>query len=384
VPFWGVSSATKANTMRQWTVLDRYMFKEIALPYGVGLVLFFAVVCFLQLLKMSHSATGLGLGVSDIGQALLFSLPPVLGILLPVCSLFAVLLAVGKMASERELLAAAAMGVPTWRLLKVPLCVGVFSAVCAFMAAAWGEPWGVRGLRELLRRSAQQAIAEGVRAGEFHQWVPGVTFLAQRTSGEYLEQVMFSDRRAGVKPLMVSAKRAKLHKDTSAENMVFYLEEGWIVFQQPQPQNNRVVHFQKGYYRLDVGSLVSNKIYHLSDIQEKSLGTLWRMFHNPHLSDAERARAEITWHRKYAVPLASVVFALLAVAMAYRTHTRSARAQGFLISLVAVVGYYYLGRALELSARAGGYPASLASWTPDAIGLVLFGFFWWRLHRRPV
>ena len=46
------------------------------------------------------------------------------------------------------------------------------------------DGWGVRGLRDLMSRSAQRALASGVRTGEFQEWLPGVTFLARENQHE--------------------------------------------------------------------------------------------------------------------------------------------------------------------------------------------------------
>ena len=70
-------------------------------------------------------------------------------------------------------------GVSPYRLLRVPFLVGCLLASISVFALVWGEPWGIRGLRQLMSRSAQRALAGGVRIGEFNEWVPGVTFLAQ-------------------------------------------------------------------------------------------------------------------------------------------------------------------------------------------------------------
>ena len=53
-----------------------------------------------------------------------------------------------------------------------------------------------------------------------------------------------------------------------------------------------------------------------------------------------------------------------------QSRRRGARARGFLISTVLVGAYYYIGRAAELQARNGDFPAVLAAWLPDLLGLV--------------
>ena len=62
--------------------IDKYLFKEITIPLFVGLGLFFIIVAFGQLMKISDSVTGIGITGSELLEALAYSIPPMLGILM--------------------------------------------------------------------------------------------------------------------------------------------------------------------------------------------------------------------------------------------------------------------------------------------------------------
>ena len=67
--------------------IDKYLIKEILGPLAIGLTLFFVVIAFGQLMKISDSVTGLGITGGELFAALAYSLPPMLGILIPVSML---------------------------------------------------------------------------------------------------------------------------------------------------------------------------------------------------------------------------------------------------------------------------------------------------------
>ena len=349
--------------------LDRYIFREIMMPFCVGLGLFFAVVSFAQVLRVSDSVTGLGITSSEILQALAYSFPPLLGLLIPVSCLFATLLGVGRLASDREIMGLCAGGVSPYRLLRVPLALGLLLAIASGTAMALGEPWGIRGLRALMSRSAQRALAGGVRIGEFNEWVPGVTFLATGRDGDELTQVVFADRRDPEQPVVMSARRGTIHAGDNAQDLVFRMRDGTILLSDKASRADRVIHFHESLYRLDVGKLVGQKSRNLSAVQEKDIPTLWRESHDAAVPRTDRAQYTVNLHRKFAVPLATAVFALLAVPLACRA-TGGARARGLLVSTGLVGGYYYLGRAVELAARDLRFNPVLAAWVPDLVGLV--------------
>jgi hypothetical protein len=96
-----------------------------------------------------------------------------------------------------------------------------------------GEPWGLSGLRDLMKRSAQRAIARGVRVGEFNEWVPGVMFLALGERNGMLENVVFADRRDDDKPVVISARTGRVEQGDEAADIVFNLRPSWCVTKMP-------------------------------------------------------------------------------------------------------------------------------------------------------
>ncbi|MBN1961303.1 MAG: LptF/LptG family permease [Deltaproteobacteria bacterium] len=364
-------------------IIDRYLLREIVLPLAIGIGLFFVVVAFGQVLQISDSVTGLGVSGSEILQALLFSIPPLMGLLLPAGCLFATLLAIGRMASDREIIAMSASGISPYRLLRVPIWLGIIFAICASFFMIKGEPWGIRGLRDLMSRSAQRALAQGVRHGEFQQWIPGVTFLTKNKNNDDLDEVIFIDRREAAHPIVISARHGKILSGDHARDLVFALDDGVVIVEDKESNKYRVIKFARSHYRLDVGQMVTNKARTLQAVQEKDITSLWVDAHDHSFKPGKRALFLIIFNRKVALPLATIIFSLLAVTLAARTGG-GARARGFLYSAGIIGSYYYIGRAAELSARAGHLDPFFAAWIPNIIGAIALIIMLVRFKRRAV
>jgi lipopolysaccharide export system permease protein len=364
------------------SLLDRYLLREILLPLTVGLCLFFVIVCFGQVLKVSDSVTGLGITTAEILNALAYSLPPLMGLLLPVSGLFATLLGIGRIAADRELVALSACGLAPYRLLRVPLLVAGVLAIGSAASLILGEPWGVRGLRALMARSAQTALTSGVQPGEFHQWVPGVTVYAQARRKHELVNVIFSDRRNEMRPVIISAKRGEIRSGARTEDIVFDLKDGSIVLFEKSTDSYRIIDFDTSRYLLDVGEMVGNKARTVTWVQGLSLLDLWRASREP-ATPRRHALVTVTLHRRLALPFATLIFVLLAVPLACRAQG-GARARGFLYSAAIIGAYYYIGRAAELSSRTGSINPVLAAWLPNLIGAAVAVVLLWRFPRRAV
>ena len=165
-----------------------------------------------------------------------------------------------------------------------------------------------------------------------------------------------------------------------ARDLIFDLEDGAILLHDKEADAYRVIHFETSRYRLDVGGLVSKKARTMSSVQEKDLVTLWRESHDV-TSGNKRAQLTITLHRKLALPLATIIFMLVAVPLGARA-SGGARARSFLYSAGIVGAYYYIGRAAELAARRGAFDPVLAAWLPNLLGLMAAVVLLWRLPRR--
>jgi lipopolysaccharide export system permease protein len=89
---------------------------------------------------------------------------------------------------------------------------------------------------------------------------------------------------------------------------------------------------------------------------------------------ARRVPFEVEWHKRFAFPLAALVFALVGFPLAVRSH-RGGRSIALVGSLGILTLYYLLVTTLEGAALRGRFPAWVAIWTPDllfgAIGLGL-------------
>jgi lipopolysaccharide export system permease protein len=361
-------------------ILDRYVLREILWPLLVGLALFFVVILFGEVLKVSDAVTGLGISAGDFGMTLLYSLPPLVGILVPVATLFAVLLGIGRLGSDREVVALAAVGVSPFRLLRVPIWLGFALAAIAAAALWFGEPWGIRNLKLLMAQSAQRALADGVRIGQFNEWVDGMTLLAQaRADDGSLEGVLVADRRNRERPLVVSARWGRVLPGATAADIVVQLETGTFLLYGKGDEVRRVT-FEEAKLHVDVGELVQGKLSNVSGAQALTPAELWQQSHSHRHDRNRRAQYSVTLHRKLALPFAALLFAVVALPLGCRD-APGARGRGVLFSTAAIAGYYYVSRGLETWARHGKLPPLAAAWGAN-LGLALIAaVLLWRLRR---
>jgi len=89
----------------------------------------------------------------------------------------------------------------------------------------------------------------------------------------------------------------------------------------------------------------------------------------------DHKRELVEWHRRFALPFASVVFGLLAIPLSTRS-LWSLRSHGFAASLAVILSYYLLLTVGEALGKKGGLPPVMALWLPNfvlgSIGIFFF------------
>jgi LPS export ABC transporter permease LptG len=120
--------------------------------------------------------------------------------------------------------------------------------------------------------------------------------------------------------------------------------------------------------------------------KDLSLFALGRRIETLGSNRSGRAPFEVEWHKRFAFPLAALVFALVAFPLAVRSH-RGGRSIALVGSLAILVAYYLVLTSLEGSALRLRVPAWLAIWAPNILFTALGGVLLvatareWRLPR---
>lgn len=354
------------------TTFDKYLFRELIPPLVTGMGLAFIVIAFVQLIQISDSTTGFGVGGGDLFLAVLYSLPPTVGLLIPIGLLFSTLVTLGRLEQDRELLAFSASGFSPTQLTRAPLLLAFCLSLVALLGTVFGEPWGVSGLRNLMAHGAKRALAEGVKPGIFYQWTPNLTFYARDRSESRLIDWVLSEKNTN-REVIVTAQSGALKPQQEQLKLHFEMTDG-TVFMREDGNEPVLMQFESGTYTLDIGKMVGNKAKTLSPVNALSLSELIERSRTES-KPKKRAHFGVALHRKWAFPVATLIFSALAVPLAILTGRRG-RGFGVLTSLTLVAGYYYVGRAAELSARRLEIEPWIAAWLPNALGVLLLLALW--------
>jgi lipopolysaccharide export system permease protein len=357
-------------------LFDRYLAKEILLPFAAGVLFLTQILLATQILAQAEILFGSGVSLVDVGGVIVDLLPHVLGYVLPIAFLLGAVIGVGRLAEDREVVALSAAGVSPARLVRVPLALGIATAAVGLWLSLSLEPAALTEARERLNDIVKRNVMSDVRPGTFYDQIPGYTLYAARVRGGRWENVLISDHSNPAAPVLSLASSGGLEPVGRGEEMQLVLARGEIHREDAASDEYVAAEFVRAELEIGLGTALTDRNALSRNVREMNAAAMRARIREARAKgDAEEAwRFEGYLHRRLAQPLAIIPFALLAVPLGASRRVGRGFAVG--ATLLAVVAHYVLLRSGEVIAQRGVLPAWLSLQLPTvvlsaiAIGLI--------------
>jgi len=380
-------------------ILDRYVVREVARHALLGLLIFTFVLFVPKLVRLMelfvrHSGSG-----SQIAQLFLCILPSVFVFTIPMAVLVGVMLGLGRMSMDSEIVALSALGISRKRILFPVGVIALIGALLTLLMTAYLAPLSLRSFRSIETSLITSQISFQVQPRVFDERFPHMVLYINdvSASGTRWNGVFLAEAGAESGSQITLAEGAIVIAEPKQGKLALHLNGGSThEFSRSDPNHYSVTAFGRSDWPIEVSGLASSKEREFS-LPEQFLPQLW----SNHSKSWRDARVEL--HQRFAFPVACLIFALVAVPLGAQPR-RGGRAAGTLLAII-VIGFYYLlfvvGAGL---ARQGPLPPSVGVWAGNFV-LVLFAVAlfprmesyrgdsatytwaarfatWWRLYRR--
>jgi lipopolysaccharide export system permease protein len=354
-------------------LLHRYLLREIAVPFLLGLVTFTAILLAGRFMKLAELVVVKGVPFRDLLRLILYLLPGFALFSLPMAFLLAVLMAFGRLSADSEITALKAGGIGLHQLLPPVLLFAGLVTLATTFVSVYAIPWGNTSFKELLFRDIEQRATVGLREKVFNADFPGVVIYADRLDDRQhtMEQVIIQDERDTADATTIFAERGQLAADAARHSLQVHLINGTI-HRRPGTRDYRLVSFQTYDLRLNLARDPKKFTRSESDL---TLAELLVNARSPQLARRLQREMHVEYHRRFALPFASFVFALVGVPLGIQNQ-RTGKGAGFAVSIGVFVLYYVLFVAAKTLGERGLLPPGPALWLPNlllgGVGLYLF------------
>ncbi len=210
--------------------IDRYLFGEIFGPFISALAFLFTLLFAMQMLRGIEVMLGASVAATDLLYVAICLIPHFVVMAVPISFLFAVVIGIGRLAEDREILALKASGVSPSRLWVAP--VGL-AAILAGIGIAFGygpEPIGLAEVDRHINELIKKNMAGDVKPGIFYDAIRGITLYAQDVDphSRRFSNVLLVDERSPEDSTIWLARSGYVEPHGSDASLQLQLTDGEI------------------------------------------------------------------------------------------------------------------------------------------------------------
>jgi LPS export ABC transporter permease LptF/LPS export ABC transporter permease LptG len=348
-------------------ILDRYIIREILLPFAIALVVLTFVLIIPFIIEQAEQLIQKGVSWPTILQLMGTLVPAMLGLTIPMALLIAALIGLGRLASDREIVVLMACGVSPFRILRPVL---IFSAV-ATVATAYVLieliPNANQSYREIIARVVADRAEEQVQPRVFFEDFPNtVLYVREIPAGGGWRDVIAADTRNPAQPTLWVAKSGRMVVDRQAQTIHMVLVDGaQHTTKSADPAAYEIARFKEMTIALDPQSVFPRT----GPARGEREMTIAELRENIAMLDGRNLphhNLVIEIHKKFSIPIACLVFALVAVGLGV-TNRREGKLASFVLGIGVIFVYYVIMFGAHAMAKGALIPAWTAMWIPNVV-----------------
>jgi lipopolysaccharide export system permease protein len=356
-------------------ILDRYFLREIASSVIATVIVLLVIVAGGTMARVLQQVANGSYPASVMFEVLGLRMLSALSALLPLALFLGVLVALGRMYRDSEMLVLASSGMGRRGLLRPAAMLAVPAAILVGLVSLWLGPWAERTGTALVDAANRSVIAAGLDAGRFTE-LPGkggIIFVdSMSRDGSRLGRVFSAsdtpaDKTHPERITVITARRGQLYQENNGADRFLALFDGWR-FEVPLGQDNWT---RMRYKRNDTAlSAIAPDADDAGDPTAAARSMTLVRAHDP------ASRAELAW--RIAAPVTALVLALLALPLARQT-PRESRQGRLLLAVLAYFLYVSLVTLGKAMIEQGKWSGSAPIW---ALHLLVAAGAAWALWRQ--
>jgi LPS export ABC transporter permease LptG/LPS export ABC transporter permease LptF len=309
--------------------------------------------------------------LTELGAAFL---PNVLILSLPTAVLAGIIVGYARMGSDSEIVAMRAAGVGTWTMLWPVLAIGILVAAATTYIQLVEAPRAARDLKRAAVEAALRKLESPVEPRTFNTEIPGYVIYVRdgdKATGAWGRVFLYSQQPDG-STRVVTARSGRIDSSGNVSELVLRDAVATKLPAATENQKHSYVVESLDQLRLSINTGRAELMSRLSENEIEPDEMDWQQLRNySSLGTArQQAATQRTLHRRLALSLSPIVFALLGGALGLRVR-RGGKGIGVLLAIAILVVYYLISLLGEGLSRAGSVPVVVGAWAATVLMLGL-------------
>ncbi len=378
--------------------LEQYIFFQLARVFAMMLIV---ITCLLVFVGAFGQMRERGLSPAQAIEILPFIVPSILPFTIPATLLLTVCVVYGRMAGDREIIAAKAAGIPISTLMWPSLFLGAMLSVLSLLLLDQVIPWSFANIERIAVLATEQIFLDQLRTqNQIHLKDRGITITVQSVQDRTLISPIFRFAPKDANAVTIQAREARLDFDLQRQQVILRMKRGYvdvpgnarISFEQedkefPMPSRGQRLHPQRIRIR-EIETELEKAVSNLAEFRDRRLleagfslstGDFSRLAESSKkanrleeliaIEDHRKLRAEL--HNRYATSCSCFFFVLLgspfAIWMARKEFLTS-----FLFCFLPILAVYYPISMMTVNlSKSGQLDPIWAVWTSNIVLFVV-------------
>jgi lipopolysaccharide export system permease protein len=348
----------------------RYLIAEILPPFFFGLLAFTFILLIARILRLIELVVTRGVPLFQIGKLFALILPTFLEMTVPMAFLLAILLGLGRMSNDQELLAMKASGVSAPQIFWPIAFVGLAVALITLGLTMFARPAANFALKKELYNIARNRVGTALREKVFNDDFPKILIYVEELvpPGNTAQGVLIVDKRDRVREDIILGKVARITTDEETNTLGLRLFDGSVYERERNRPGFSQTRFNIYDFKLDLDELVGPVRQKEAGPKEMPLPELINTIEAKRSSGGKAISERMELHQRISFAFVPLVFCLLGVSLSLLPRTsRANRSWGFMLCMFWIMTYYTLlslGKALGDKSILHPIPAL---WLPNLV-----------------
>jgi len=338
-------------------LLDKYVGREVISHAFLGFVVFTFVFFVRPLVQLMELVVRHAMSFPSMLLLFLCALTPSLIFTIPIAVLVGVLIGLGRLSADSEIVALHACGIGLRRLLAPIGAVALGCTAATLALTFWLSPAAVRTLTRLSSQALASQAPFEVRSRVFNELPHSVLYVQDAgATGTHWRGVFLETSGGAEGATVTTAREATIVAGRERGEVELHMKDRTTHQYDPKhPDRYDLLNFAQSEIAVPTAKTSATPKSSSLSLAAKPVSALLGV------QGPNRRDAQVELQNRMAFPAACLVFALLGIPIGVRPR-RGGRAAGLIFTLVLVGGYYLLWVLGDHLAREGRVPPWAGIW----------------------
>ena len=365
-------------------ILTRYLLREVAAAGLIGAAVFTFVLFTRDLGRILELVVRNSAPLPSVAEIFFFTVPVALTYTIPMGVLIGILIGLSRLAADSEITAMRASGIGVWSFLRILSIFVLIGWGFALINSIYIAPKSQAALGRLQDRLKSSQASFEVQPRVFYEGFPQLVLYVQDVKSAQgaaiWKGVFIADVSTPSSPRVTMAQQGILVSEGS-DRLHLHLSNGAThETDRKSPEHYQITTFDQTDIPIQVPQTESNKEQEPAPISELPTSELPAAALKT--DRITRRWYYIEYHRRFALPTACVVLALVGIPLGLSSK-KGGKSTGFVLTILLVFLYYSVSLIGVSLARQGKVSPGVGVWLADLVFFLGGALLLWRAERKP-